>query len=301
MCWAGTVDVGPCGGGVELRMRCSEVGEDVCWCGFWQSVLPESSSIPGELLECRLECGRDGRVRGACSCCQLLGVCIARSFLGSSIWDHHKTGDGGGEREGVVMWALVLEFFSPLSFSISSVFSPSSPLLCSPCLFLTLLFSSQLVQYNKASSRMEGDCALLSLPVAQDSRDSCPDTAASPIIGSVAGPPQDPAPPDQCASGAEKPQLDKQDPTGGPLSQDQMPKTPEQECMIDSQPILFSENPFVVANRKGKAAGKACLGGPPLGYGRGGVLKTNLYSKASSPMACCVWRALTQSRPPVSY
>ncbi|XP_074434237.1 protein scribble homolog isoform X19 [Larus michahellis] len=137
-----------------------------------------------------------------------------------------------------------------------------------------------LVQYNKASSRMEGDCALLSLPVAQDSRDSCPDTAASPIIGSVAGPPQDPAPPDQCASGAEKPQLDKQDPTGGPLSQDQMPKTPEQECMIDSQPILFSENPFVVANRKGKAAGKACLGGPPLGYGRGGVLKTNLYSKA---------------------
>ncbi|XP_054045674.1 protein scribble homolog isoform X36 [Rissa tridactyla] len=137
-----------------------------------------------------------------------------------------------------------------------------------------------LVQYNKASSRMEGDCALLSLPVAQDSRDSCPDTAASPIIGSVAGPPQDPAPPDQCASRAEKPQLDEQDPTGGPLSQDQMPKTPEQECMIDSQPILFSENPFVVANRKGKAAGKACLGGPPLGYGRGGVLKTNLYSKA---------------------
>ncbi|XP_075346466.1 protein scribble homolog isoform X45 [Mycteria americana] len=137
-----------------------------------------------------------------------------------------------------------------------------------------------LVQYNKASSRMEGDCAMLSLPVAQDSRDSYPETAAGPIIRSVAGLPQDPASPDKCTSGAEKPQLDKQDPTGCPLSQDQMPKTPEQECMIDSQPILFSENPFVVANRKGKAAGKACLGGPPLGYGRGGVLKTNLYSKA---------------------
>ncbi|XP_010136241.1 PREDICTED: protein scribble homolog [Buceros rhinoceros silvestris] len=137
-----------------------------------------------------------------------------------------------------------------------------------------------LVQCNKASSRMEGDCAVLSLPVAQDSRDSPPDTASGPVVGSVAGPPQDPASPDKGASGAEKPQLDKQDPAGCPLPQDQMPKTPEQECMIDSQPILFSENPFVVANRRGKAAGKACLGGPPLGYGRGGVLKTNLYSKA---------------------
>ncbi|XP_075599242.1 protein scribble homolog isoform X38 [Balearica regulorum gibbericeps] len=158
-----------------------------------------------------------------------------------------------------------------------------------------------LVQYNKASSRMEGDCAILSLPVAQDSQDSYPETAAGPIVGSVAGLPQDPASPDKCTSGAEKPQLVKQDPTGCPLSQDQMPKTPEQECMIDSQPILFSENPFVVANRKGKAGGKACLGGPPLGYGREGVLKTNLYSKASSPTACCVWHAVTQFRPPAFY
>lgn len=63
------------------------------------------------------------------------------------------------------------------------------------------------------------------------------------------------------------------------MSQDQMP---EQECLIDSQPILFSQNPFVVANRKGKAG----LGGPPLGYGRGGVLQTSLYSKASSSMVC---------------
>ncbi|XP_075271490.1 protein scribble homolog isoform X23 [Opisthocomus hoazin] len=137
-----------------------------------------------------------------------------------------------------------------------------------------------LVQYNKASSRMEGDCATLSLPVAQDSRDSYPEAAAGLIIRSMAGLPQDPASPDKCTRGAGKPQLDEQDPTGCPLSQDQMPKAPEQECMVDSQPILFSENPFVVANRRGKAAGKACLGGPPLGYGREGVLKTNLYSKA---------------------
>nr|XP_009937686.1 PREDICTED: protein scribble homolog [Opisthocomus hoazin] len=136
-----------------------------------------------------------------------------------------------------------------------------------------------LVQYNKASSRMEGDCATLSLPVAQDSRDSYPEAAAGLIIRSMAGLPQDPASPDKCTRGAGKPQLDEQDPTGCPLSQDQMPKAPEQECMVDSQPILFSENPFVVANRRGKAAGKACLGGPPLGYGREGVLKTNLYSK----------------------
>ncbi|PKU40155.1 hypothetical protein llap_9545 [Limosa lapponica baueri] len=164
----------------------------------------------------------------------------------------------------------------------------------------------KLVQYNKPSSRMEGDCALLSLPVARDSRDSCPNTAAGPTIGSMARPPQDPATPDHCASGAETPRPDQQPPTGGPLSQDQPPKTPEQECMVDSQPILFSENPFVVANRRGKAAGRACLGGPPLGYGRGGVLKTNLYSKASGPTACCVWllqaslgRAIPGVKPPI--
>ncbi|XP_061850572.1 protein scribble homolog isoform X11 [Colius striatus] len=129
--------------------------------------------------------------------------------------------------------------------------------------------SRTLVQCNKASSSMEGDCALLSLPEAPCSRDLSP-----------GAPPQHPTAPDQCCSGAPEPQLDKQDPTGCPLPRDQMPQTPEEECMIDSQPILFSENPFVVANRRGKAAGKACLGGPPLGYGRGGVLKTNLYSKA---------------------
>lgn len=55
---------------------------------------------------------------------------------------------------------------------------------------------------------------------------------------------------------------------------------------MDSQPILFSANPFVVANRRGLA----CLGGPPLGYGQGGVLKTSLCAQASALAcpACCV-------------
>ncbi|XP_015272451.1 PREDICTED: protein scribble homolog [Gekko japonicus] len=52
-----------------------------------------------------------------------------------------------------------------------------------------------------------------------------------------------------------------------------------EESLVDSQPIPFSANPFVVANRQGRASGKACLGGPPLGYGQGGVLRTSLYAK----------------------
>lgn len=34
----------------------SEMGEDACLCGFWQSVLLESSGGTGELLRCGLEC-----------------------------------------------------------------------------------------------------------------------------------------------------------------------------------------------------------------------------------------------------
>ncbi|XP_033011966.1 protein scribble homolog isoform X10 [Lacerta agilis] len=52
----------------------------------------------------------------------------------------------------------------------------------------------------------------------------------------------------------------------------------EEESLVDSQPIPFSANPFVLANQQGKA----CLGGPPLGYGKGGVLKTSLCTKALS-------------------
>ncbi|XP_029448126.1 protein scribble homolog isoform X3 [Rhinatrema bivittatum] len=53
----------------------------------------------------------------------------------------------------------------------------------------------------------------------------------------------------------------------------------EEEPLVDSQPIVFSENPFVVANRKVKAKSGSQLGGPPVGYGRSGVLKTTLFSK----------------------
>ncbi|XP_014747669.1 PREDICTED: protein scribble homolog [Sturnus vulgaris] len=114
------------------------------------------------------------------------------------------------------------------------------------------------VECTKPSCSMEGDCTVLSPPVPWDSRQVSPAPA-------VTGPPQPPAPP-------------QQDPEGCPLSQEQLPEPAE--CLIDSQPIPFSENPFVVANRRGKAAGRAGLGGPPLGYGRGGVLKTSLYCKA---------------------
>ncbi|XP_048338612.1 protein scribble homolog isoform X3 [Sphaerodactylus townsendi] len=53
----------------------------------------------------------------------------------------------------------------------------------------------------------------------------------------------------------------------------------DEQSLVDSQPIPFSANPFVVANRQGRTTGKACLGGPPLGYGQGGVLRTSLYAK----------------------
>ncbi|XP_041263059.1 protein scribble homolog isoform X28 [Onychostruthus taczanowskii] len=128
------------------------------------------------------------------------------------------------------------------------------------------------VECSKPSCSMEGDTAVLS-PRVWHGRDASPEPAAG-----TAGPPQLPVPPQQHTSGAQQPQGDQQDPEGCPLSQEQLPETPE--CLIDSQPIPFSENPFVVANRRGKATGTAGLGGPPLGYGREGVLKTSLYSKA---------------------
>ncbi|XP_030409999.1 protein scribble homolog isoform X7 [Gopherus evgoodei] len=138
-----------------------------------------------------------------------------------------------------------------------------------------------LVQCDRASSGMESDCAVLPLPVALDSQNSDPDPIAG-LSSTVTSPPQDPASPGKHKERAALVLLYMQEPMGCPLTQDQQPKPqePDQESMVDSQPILFNENPFVVANRRGKAAGKPCLGGPPLGYGQGGVLKTNLYSKA---------------------
>ncbi|XP_039982537.1 protein scribble homolog isoform X2 [Xiphias gladius] len=58
----------------------------------------------------------------------------------------------------------------------------------------------------------------------------------------------------------------------------------EEECLVDSQPICFKENPFLVANRKGKdlPPGEQILSGPPVGYGKQGQLQPWLFSKAPS-------------------
>ncbi|XP_069477925.1 protein scribble homolog isoform X5 [Ambystoma mexicanum] len=81
----------------------------------------------------------------------------------------------------------------------------------------------------------------------------------------------------------------------------------EEENLVDSQPILFSENPFVVANRRGKAGSGVRLGGPPVGYGKSGVLKTNMYSKktpsgdtGSSTKRESPYSPTTQQTPPAS-
>lgn len=57
----------------------------------------------------------------------------------------------------------------------------------------------------------------------------------------------------------------------------------EEECLVDSQPMCFKENPFLVANRKSKGLPREerILSGPPTGYGRQGQLQTWLYNKAS--------------------
>lgn len=59
-------------------------------------------------------------------------------------------------------------------------------------------------------------------------------------------------------------------------------ETQEEECLVDSQPICFKENPFLVANRKskGRPLEERVLSGPPTGYGRQGQLQTWLYNKA---------------------
>ncbi|KAM4719103.1 protein scribble homolog [Anableps anableps] len=58
----------------------------------------------------------------------------------------------------------------------------------------------------------------------------------------------------------------------------------EEECLVDSQPMCFNENPFLVANRKGKGLppGEQILSGPPVGYGRQGKLQPWLFNKTSS-------------------
>ncbi|XP_036612734.1 protein scribble homolog isoform X4 [Trichosurus vulpecula] len=74
-------------------------------------------------------------------------------------------------------------------------------------------------------------------------------------------------------------------PTGFTPVMGASPRSPEEplgegESLVDSKSIPFGENPFVLANR-----GTSCLGGPPLGYGQGGVLKTSLCIPKVSPGA----------------
>lgn len=74
----------------------------------------------------------------------------------------------------------------------------------------------------------------------------------------------------------------------------------DEECLVDSQPICFKENPFLVANRKGKgrSSGEKILSGPPVGYGKQGQLQPWLYSKASSLAECglvAAWRVWAQA------
>ncbi|KAG8430223.1 hypothetical protein GDO86_018230 [Hymenochirus boettgeri] len=58
--------------------------------------------------------------------------------------------------------------------------------------------------------------------------------------------------------------------------------TEPEEVLVDSQPILFNENPFILANKKRPGCVGIALGGPPTGYGSSGVLKTTVYSKKAS-------------------
>lgn len=60
----------------------------------------------------------------------------------------------------------------------------------------------------------------------------------------------------------------------------------EEENLVDSQPICFRENPFLVANRRGK--GQQVLSGPPVGYGKSGQLQPWLFNKASRLPECGV-------------
>lgn len=68
------------------------------------------------------------------------------------------------------------------------------------------------------------------------------------------------------------------------------PPEEEEECLVDSQPMCFQENPFLVANRKGRGRppGEQILSGPPVGYGRQGKLQPWLFNKARRLSG--VWR-----------
>lgn len=98
--------------------------------------------------------------------------------------------------------------------------------------------------------------------------------------------PSSPVCPAASSAASKPPQTDTWDPLTAPGVPQEAKE--EEECLVDSQPICFSENPFLVANRKskGRPPDERILSGPPVGYGRHGQLQPWLYSKASSLGQC---------------
>ncbi|XP_016336471.1 protein scribble homolog isoform X13 [Sinocyclocheilus anshuiensis] len=93
--------------------------------------------------------------------------------------------------------------------------------------------------------------------------------------------PSSPVCPAASSAASKPPQADTWDPLPAPGVPQEAKE--EEECLVDSQPICFSENPFLVANRKSKGCPpeECILSGPPVGYGRHGQLQPCLYSKSS--------------------
>ncbi|XP_026123596.1 protein scribble homolog isoform X16 [Carassius auratus] len=93
--------------------------------------------------------------------------------------------------------------------------------------------------------------------------------------------PSSPVCPAASSAASKPPPADTWDPLPAPGVPQEA--TEEEECLVDSQPICFSENPFLVANRKSKGCppDERILSGPPVGYGRHGQLQPWLYSKSS--------------------
>uniref|UniRef100_A0A8C1EB98 Protein scribble homolog n=1 Tax=Cyprinus carpio carpio TaxID=630221 RepID=A0A8C1EB98_CYPCA len=93
--------------------------------------------------------------------------------------------------------------------------------------------------------------------------------------------PSSPVCPAASSAASKPPQTDTWDPLTAPGVPQEAKE--EEECLVDSQPICFSENPFLVANRKskGRPPDERILSGPPVGYGRHGQLQPWLYSKSS--------------------
>ncbi|XP_031759457.1 protein scribble homolog isoform X5 [Xenopus tropicalis] len=125
-----------------------------------------------------------------------------------------------------------------------------------------------------------GQAKVARLPLGMEAASSCPVPVAlvHPVPAVVANgptlhhpvPPVAPPPPTLLPCPMAEP--------GAPGS------SPEpEEVLVDCQPILFSENPFIVANKKRAGAGGATLSGPPTGYGSAGLLKTTVYSKKTPP------------------